>query len=282
MVQERRTPTMQIKQVSRLTGLSERTIRYYEQEGLVVPAQTDRNGRAFREYAEEDVATLTHISRLRRAEFSIAEIREILADAKCIPGVLMQVRQRLEQETESKRRILEALGGLDSGRIQDVPALSDSLKRATERIALPASDVHPNFGKFDGIGKDEREQEYQAYLSREGRFFSNWFRRRPKNAPDRKVDSQGALRCPNCSSNRVRVERVGDGVGFFALGVATNEYASSPFPSAPSVQPNPPPIAYAGDELGNGPRMVCKACGTIFHAPPGTEIRANRRRRNPS
>ncbi len=273
---------MQIKQVSRQTGLSEQTIRYYEQEGLVAPAQTDRNGRAFREYAAEDVTALTQVSRLRRAEFTIAEIREMMAAPDRIPAILVQLRQRLVQETESKRRILEVLGSLDSLGIVDLPALSESLKSATERVALPPTDVHPNFGRFDGIGKEEREQEYQAYLAREGRFFSNWFRRRPKQGPDQMTDTQGALRCPNCNSDRVRVERVGDGVGFFALGVATNEYAQSPVPTfgSPSVPPNPPPIAHAGDELGKGPRMTCMACGNAFHAPTRLELRRRSRRRS--
>ena len=44
---------MKMKQVMAETGLSARTVRYYEEEGLFVPQTTVVNGRRIRAYTSE-------------------------------------------------------------------------------------------------------------------------------------------------------------------------------------------------------------------------------------
>ncbi len=65
---------MKIKEVARKTGLTEKTIRYYEHRGLVIPSSTELNGRRFRDYSPEDVTTLKAVSTLRRVRFPVEEI----------------------------------------------------------------------------------------------------------------------------------------------------------------------------------------------------------------
>ena len=65
---------MKIKEVAKATGLTEKTIRYYEHRGLVIPESKELNGRSFREYSPEDVAALRAVSTLRKARFPVEEI----------------------------------------------------------------------------------------------------------------------------------------------------------------------------------------------------------------
>ena len=51
-----RTGLLQIGQVAERTGLSLRTIRFYEENGLVVPTARSEGG--FRLYSDDDVARL--------------------------------------------------------------------------------------------------------------------------------------------------------------------------------------------------------------------------------
>ena len=51
---------MTIKEVEKELGLSRVTIRFYEKENLLTP---QRNGNAYREYSEEDIAVLKKIDR---------------------------------------------------------------------------------------------------------------------------------------------------------------------------------------------------------------------------
>src|ERR1700684_1155563 len=66
--------TFSIRQLTKELGVTSRTLRHYEDEGLLAPA---RRGPA-RIYSPRDRARLTLILRGRRVGFTLAEIREIL------------------------------------------------------------------------------------------------------------------------------------------------------------------------------------------------------------
>ncbi len=68
---------MQIGEVAERTCLSLRTIRYYEEVGLVVPSE--RSQGRFRLYTETDVRRLWLIRRLKPLELSLDQIRDLLA-----------------------------------------------------------------------------------------------------------------------------------------------------------------------------------------------------------
>ncbi|MGY1711301.1 MerR family transcriptional regulator [Geodermatophilus sp. SYSU D00758] len=72
-----RSELVQIGQVAERTGLSLRTIRWYEEEGLVVPTARTEGG--FRLYSEDDVARLEVIKRMKPLGFALEEMRELLA-----------------------------------------------------------------------------------------------------------------------------------------------------------------------------------------------------------
>ncbi|MGY1822503.1 MerR family transcriptional regulator [Geodermatophilus sp. SYSU D00079] len=67
---------VQIGQVAERTGLSLRTIRFYEEAGLVVP--TSRSEGGFRLYSDDDVARLEVVKRMKPLGFSLEEMRELL------------------------------------------------------------------------------------------------------------------------------------------------------------------------------------------------------------
>jgi DNA-binding transcriptional MerR regulator len=69
---------MKIQEVAAEVGLTTRSIRYYEEMGLLAPA---RSGGDYRLYESEDVERLRFIKGLRDdAGFSLAEIGQLLED----------------------------------------------------------------------------------------------------------------------------------------------------------------------------------------------------------
>lgn len=68
--------TYQIGDVAERVGLSLRTIRYYEEVGLVVPPERTSGG--FRLYTDADIERLTMVRELKPLGFSLDEVREIL------------------------------------------------------------------------------------------------------------------------------------------------------------------------------------------------------------
>lgn len=98
-----------ITELTREFGVSTRTIRFYEDEGLINPVRRGRT-RLFR---PTDRRLLLFILRGKRLGFSIAEIREILLMYKEPPGEEGQLRLLIRRvnekrtELEQKRRDIE-------------------------------------------------------------------------------------------------------------------------------------------------------------------------------
>ncbi len=67
---------MNIGDVSRLSGLPAKTIRYYEDVGLVEPA---RRGNGYRAFRNSDLHKLAFLGRARSLGFSIEDCRTLLA-----------------------------------------------------------------------------------------------------------------------------------------------------------------------------------------------------------
>jgi MerR family transcriptional regulator, copper efflux regulator len=67
---------MQIGQVAARTELSIRTVRHYDDVGLVTPSARSPGG--FRLYTEDDVERLLVIRRMKPLGFTLAEMKELL------------------------------------------------------------------------------------------------------------------------------------------------------------------------------------------------------------
>ncbi|MFF9339670.1 MerR family transcriptional regulator [Streptomyces sp. NPDC014773] len=67
---------MQIGEVAARTELSLRTIRHYEEAGLVIPSARSQGG--FRLYTETDVARLMVIRRMKPLGFTLEQMRDLL------------------------------------------------------------------------------------------------------------------------------------------------------------------------------------------------------------
>lgn len=74
MIPEMSENTYKIGEVASKLATSIRTIRYYEEEGLLIPVRTQRNTRL---YSEKHITRLMVILRLTKLGFSIESIRNI-------------------------------------------------------------------------------------------------------------------------------------------------------------------------------------------------------------
>lgn len=91
-----------IDQVAAQTGLTKRTLRYYEEVGLLPP--TGRTEGNYRRYSDEDIHRLEHIKKLRDLlGFSLADIRAML-EVDDERGILKEAYQH---ETEAAARIAQ-------------------------------------------------------------------------------------------------------------------------------------------------------------------------------
>lgn len=94
------------KDVARITGESEHTIRYYCKKGLLPFATRDRNN--VRRFSEDDIEGATIVLCLRDTGMPLSEIRHYMD--LCTEGV-STLPQRLEIIQKQKERAYEELRG---------------------------------------------------------------------------------------------------------------------------------------------------------------------------
>lgn len=123
---------MNISQVSCKSGLPVKTIRYYEEIGLIAP---QRGANGYRSFRETDLHKLAFIGRARSLGFSIEDCRSLLklyndrsrasSDVKRIAEAHLQDIDRKRAELKDMRntlaQLIEACAGNDR---PDCPILS--------------------------------------------------------------------------------------------------------------------------------------------------------------
>ena len=117
---------MQIGEVAARTELSLRTIRHYEETGLVVPSARSQGG--FRLYAEADVARLMVIRRMKPLGFTLDQMRDLL-----------DATDRLDAEdglsAGERQTLLDRVRGYEQAATEQVDKLRAQLARAEDFAA---------------------------------------------------------------------------------------------------------------------------------------------------
>jgi DNA-binding transcriptional MerR regulator len=103
---------MQIGEVAQQTGLSLRTIRYYEEMGLVAPSARTAGG--FRLYTDSDIARLQLVKRMKPLDFSVEEMRDLLMtldglESDTQEGAHAELVGRLEMYLDAAKARVEAV-----------------------------------------------------------------------------------------------------------------------------------------------------------------------------
>lgn len=94
---------MRINEVVKLTGVSARTLQYYDEIGLLIPQKLD-NG--YRDYTEENLEKLQKILFYRFLKFKLNDIKELLEDDFDNLKILEQQRELIIREKEKFEVIL--------------------------------------------------------------------------------------------------------------------------------------------------------------------------------
>ena len=106
---------MQIKEFAEFAGVSVRTLHYYDEIGLLRPAEVDRIT-GYRFYDEDSLFRMQEILFYRELDFSLKSISEILSS----PGydkskALQEQKQLLILKKERLERLISAIDGVVKG-----------------------------------------------------------------------------------------------------------------------------------------------------------------------
>ncbi len=101
---------MQILELSRLTGVAEKTIRYYESIGVLPEPKRKPNG--YRDYCQADVERVKLVAGARSLGFSLDDIAEIMglrdrreAPCRVVLDLLAQKAREVAQRIEALQRL---------------------------------------------------------------------------------------------------------------------------------------------------------------------------------
>src|ERR1044071_1137524 len=132
----REEPMLQIGEVADRTGVTQRTLRFYEERGLLKPPTRMEGG--FRLYSEDDVARVTQIRRLQDLlGLTLAEIKDMVEAEEVKEELRATYRPDLDIEerivrlkkriavTETQRSIIDA----------KLEAMSEMKKELDEKLA---------------------------------------------------------------------------------------------------------------------------------------------------
>ncbi len=133
---------MKIKEVIEKTNLTDRAIRLYIDNGLVSPGiEENYSGRKNIEFSENDVERLNQIALLRKAGFSIFDIKEIISDNEKIEEIVRKFIEETDEEIRSKSEVLERLKSISFDEKISLKTLCEKLSETVEKMNVPEEDL---------------------------------------------------------------------------------------------------------------------------------------------
>ena len=126
---------LQIGELAKQTGLSIRTLRYYDEIELLVPSH--RTEAEYRLYSEADIARLQQILSLRQLGFALKEIRECLENPDfSLPNVINLHLARLQEQMAVSQSLFTRLSTLAQQLQMSESIAVDDLMQTMENITM--------------------------------------------------------------------------------------------------------------------------------------------------
>ena len=141
---------MKRQEICEKTGLTPKALRLYEEKGLIAP---DKSGihHKMRDYSQEDLDRLLIIATLRKAMFTMTEIKEMLDTPETIQEIFPQYLSWLREQRTQISDLLAASEQVDLASIRSAQDLTDQIQGAARNLPIPASDIHFKFRQLDEL-----------------------------------------------------------------------------------------------------------------------------------
>lgn len=132
-----------VKQLSKLSGVTVRTLHFYEEEGVLKPAYYGSNG--YRYYEERELLQLQQILFFKELGFSLKQVRKVLGK-----GDFDQL-SALNSHKEALTREWDRIGRL-------IETVDKTIEHLNGKRKMKEEDM------YDGFITKEKQEEYITYL----------------------------------------------------------------------------------------------------------------------
>lgn len=154
-----------ISDIMEITGVSKRTLHYYDETGILVPEKNSENG--YREYTQKDLIRLQQILFYKSAGLSIKEVAEILDKNDDVKRKkLEEYREKLNRKIEELEKTREQLNRFLEGTpmenldLYEIP-LSEQYQKEAE-IRYGNTDSYKEYeNRQKKMSETERKEQYK-------------------------------------------------------------------------------------------------------------------------
>ncbi|MBE9064710.1 MerR family transcriptional regulator [cf. Phormidesmis sp. LEGE 11477] len=155
---------LKIGDLAKQTGLSVRTLHYYDEIELLVPS--DRSDVGHRLYSDRDIVRLQQILSLRQLGLSLTEIRKCLESPDySLPQVIDLHRDRLREQISLSHTLLNRLNGIATELENTQSVAVENLIQAMETITMTTQYFTPEQQEVLEIRFREGADEWQEILN---------------------------------------------------------------------------------------------------------------------
>jgi DNA-binding transcriptional MerR regulator len=129
---------LQIGEVAERTGVTQRTLRFYEEKGLLKPPSRMEGG--FRLYSEDDVQRVHEIRRLQNLlGLSLAEIKQMVEADEALQQIRAEYRRDADvalkiAQLRQAREITANQHTIVHQKLDQLQAMSDDIEKRLERL----------------------------------------------------------------------------------------------------------------------------------------------------
>lgn len=156
---------MKIGELAKQTGLSIRTLHYYDEIGLLCPS--DRNDIGHRLYSDRDIIRLQQILSLRQLGFALKEIRECLENPDfSLSQVINLHRDRIREQIALSHTLLERLNGVARELETTKSVVVENLIQVMETITMTEQYFTPEQQEVIEARFPDVEPEWQELITK--------------------------------------------------------------------------------------------------------------------
>lgn len=135
---------MKIKEVIEQTGLTDRAIRLYISNGLITPvSQRSYTGRNSYDFTEEDINQLKRIALLRKADFSLEQIRILQQGGEPVREMLAEYLAEKQEHLNRNQKILAALQTISPETAPNIDTVCEVILEGFQSEPMPKGDLKP-------------------------------------------------------------------------------------------------------------------------------------------